>query len=1025
MGRAARPVFVSVDAHVLLDEPWETVSSIRLQRQLVRDRAWGARTPGLELVTLGATDLIVLDALPDLSYVAAAASPRPGLLQRSTAGLIRDRALWDAVVQVDTAAPFHAVARAKLEPALAFALGDVLPDLLVEGLCDVLSDRLVAADRLDPGWCSAHLACWVVPGLDTAELLFLARSPDLGVLTRAIDALRRLTAADTPGLDLGRASRRLRELPFPVTGPDPLQDTPLFGAVHVDVGMPFELVQRAPEREPWTQAIACRQARLLRLPRAQDGAGLVVADADPSESTWRGWSVGEIAGLLAADGRRSHLVVRPWRGGRSVGPSGHRGVASDLDEALRGARARWLPVRGDEDTALSALKDAAARGHWAYGRTNAALSLVGELAGILSDRDRIEGHLDLAEPLATWIREVIAAPTAGPDTRRAYRHLDRMMQARSGRAADRTTTGYEARAGYVRLRDGFQAYLAELLIERGCRHITPVLVDGAETSLRLKFGGALAYFEVSAQRLLNPVLWPAIAHEVEHLRLSRQREGVWGPALGAYLKRLPGVVHGLDPRVDDGPQGLFERLRRAHAAIALEPGWDEWVELAGAPLEIAADLALFDSSVLAEKKPLARWSRMLGTLWPNLAMDLRERRGGRRWGDDELLALCRRLLFRFASAWVVAFFPIRGPLFLPVLDDDDDRRATTRADVLQLLRTALVAGARRPELLALVVEVTRPAGGSLMPVVNKASEALQASVHPLHRLASSGQPIEPSQRQLASIHVGTLDHGRARRTNGVDAHGWPEMLALVHALRRRSRPVGEAGKAVASFVRRVEEDCQALPRIVQGAPHLPLAPRGGFTVGDGASWAQAAHLPRLLTELRDPIRRQRLRGLGAYLACAVHGRILLLVLRPEAPRHQRYLVHALREGALRCGASLGEVVSEPAVAQELHERTGSAGTDGPLVVLVDLRRQQAASAVLHPGLGDPETYGQAARVVGYLVDLLEDGDAEASPGSWCHRGKGHDALLVRRLRDLGLLGATRGHPVLPGGAVPDPTRPTL
>ncbi|MCP4808696.1 MAG: hypothetical protein GY913_16405 [Proteobacteria bacterium] len=1027
MERPTRSVFVSVDAHELLEQPWETVASIRSARESVHARAWGSPRRGLDLMTLGSTDLVVVDALPDLSYVAAGSSPAPGLLQRSTAGLLPSaaEASWDGLMEPEASRPFHAVARLRLEPALVFALGDLLPDLLVTGLSGLVDDRLEDAARIDPDWCASRVDLGVVWGLDTAELLLLAKAPDLAVLARLVHVLRALRAGETPGLDLGLAARRVRSLPFSVPEPErALRDTPLFGSVGVDIGMAVDLVAAARERGDWVEGIACRQGRVMRLPKAHDGGGLVVADADPAETDWRGWSSGEIATLLDASRRRSHLVVRPWSRGHAADPALDRGLATALDATLVEARLKWLPSPDRTATAYSALKDAAARGHWAYGRTNAALSLTAELSGLLSDRLRIQGHLDLAEPLSTWIREVIAAPTAGPDTRRAYRHLDRMMQARSGRASDRTTTGYEARAGYVLLRDGFQAYLAELLVERGCGHITPVLVDGADTSLRLKFGGALAYFEVSAQRLLNPVLWPAIAHEVEHLRLSRQKEGVWGPALGAYLKRLPGVVHGLDPRVDDGPEGLFERLRRAHAAISLEPGWQGWVGLGGTLLEIAADLALFDSTVLGTGKGPERWTRLLGTLWPNLAMDLRERQGGRRWTDDELLALCRRLLFRFASTWVLAFFPVGLPVFLQALDDDEGRRATTRADVLDLLRTALVAGAVRPELLALVVEVTRPAGGSLDALVSRASKALSESVLPLVRLASAGQPIEPSERQLASIHARTLAHADARRTNGVEAHGWPEMLALVHALRHRTRKGGQAGRAVAAFVHRVEAECDDATRIVPGAPHLPLAPRGGFTAGDAAAQAQANQLPELVAGLRDPIRRQRGRALGAFLGCAVHGRVLLLVLRPEAPRHWRYLQHALREGGLQCGASLGEVVADGSLADELHGAVGSGGRDGPLALLVDLETDRVASCVLHPGLGDPETYGQAARVVQYLVDRLAHPESQARPGSWCHRAQVHEGALARRLRALGLLGATRDHPAQPDGLVLDPTRPT-
>lgn len=1040
MGGDAGQVFVSIDAHALPDRPTETLDGIRAARSHVRQSASGSPRPSLEILTLGSTDLVVVDSLPDLSYVATGSSQGPGTLQHATAGLlpVRHLASWADLLRADPDRPFHAVVSLMLEPALAFALGDRLPSLLVRGLMPAVRERLVVCEQIDPGWAAPPetLDGRVLMGLDSAALLLVVRTVDLTSVARLLHVLRDLRASQVPQLDTDLALTRLRALPFPV--PDParaLRETPLFGDVAADVGMAVELVQSAPGA--WGRTLACHQGRAMRFPKASQGAGLVVADADTGAADWRGWTASEIAGLLAASGRHSHLVVRPWSRGY-VAPLGtDQGVATDLTRALEAGRARWIPAGQGDLTAYEALKDAASRGHWAYGRTNASLSLTVELVELLADRMRIEGHTDLAEPLSTWVREAVASPRAGPDTRRAYRHLDRMMQARSGRWGDRSpgVRGYEARAGYVLLRDGFQAYLAELLIERGCGHITPVLVDGADTALRLKFGGALAYFEVSAQRLLNPVLWPAIAHEVEHLRLSRQREGVWGPALGAYLHRLPHTVHGLDPAVDNGPEGLFERLRRAHAAISLEPGWDEWVALAGAPLELAADLAIFDSSALGPDLPrgateeqvreamLGRWTRLLGTLWPNLAMDLRERQGGRPWSDNELLRLCQTLLFRFACTWVLAFFPIRKPLYEPLLEDDPNR-STTRAEVLGLLRSAITRGAAQPELLALVVEVTRPAGGELAALIARASAALRASVAPLTRLADAGQPLEPSERQLASIFAGALDHAEARRSNGVDAHGWPEMLALVHALRRPGRRGRVAGRAVAAFVERVERDCAEAPRIVPGAPHLPLAPRGGFTVGDHASRAQAAHLSDLIQALRGPIRDQRLRGLKAFLGCAVHGRVVLLAFRPEPRRYQRYLEHAIREGALRCGASLGEVVhDDSALVDELHALVGADAADGPLALLVDLRTERVAAAVLHPGLGDPETYGEANKVVQYLVDLLKRPDAEASPRSWCHAGRVYDAAVVRRLRELGLLGAIPVRPAQPDGSAPERSRP--
>lgn len=689
--------FICIDAFALPSgDVDEGVASTREARDRLHERAWeapsrenAAASESLELLTFGATDLLVIHRVPDLCFVAVGSVAAPSLHQRSTGGVLGPHPGigWSDLIAATTERSFHAVVHLKLGSTLALALGDVLPARVCSGLIDALRARM-QRDRSIEGADLDSLDALIATGLDDAEILVVLRAPDLTLLARAIEALRSMKAVEV-GADA--PASRFDGLAFSDLDPDvAMASTPLFAYVAPTVGVPVDIATDPGEA---AEEVACGEGALLRLPRpgpVSGPEGLVLANHTGGDLAWRPWSLGEVAALLRDDSAaESHLVVRAWPEGWSSSRVEPAGLEAELAEALRAARSLWLPGGGlpDARTAWGSLADAAARGHWSYGRTNAALTLVSSLVAGLSTPADLGSHLELADPLASWMRQAVAAPHDRDVVARAYRHLDRLMRTRGDCPARRpgTSMAYAARAGTQRIREGFRAYLAEVLAARGLSQITPVLVDSAETSLRVKFGGPLAYFEVSVQRLLNPVLWPAIAHEVEHLRLSRSVGGRGSALLTAYIRRLPDEVWGLASEVDDRTDvSLLDRLDQVHTLLLDDPDplLRRWGELGPVLVEVAADLAIFDSGVVPGIDKDARFDSMLATLWPNLAMDFRERHGGRRWTPERCEVLARELLFRFVNLWVLVYIDVGVPLYHELLDsrDEEDTWPTTRHD---------------------------------------------------------------------------------------------------------------------------------------------------------------------------------------------------------------------------------------------------------------------------------------------------------------------------------------------------------
>ena len=169
-----------------------------------------------------------------------------------------------------------------------------------------------------------------------------------------------------------------------------------------------------------------------------------------------------------------------------------------------------------------------------------------------------------------------------------------------------------------------------------------MLVDGADPQLKVKFALDTGLFYVSAQRLVEPILWPSVVHEVEHVRLEYSDNSV--------LNRLREKLE--TPETEHGK--LANRRGGVPAAV-------------GSQLEeILCDLALFDGPALlggdlsdAPRDHHHRFHRFLITMFPNLVMDMHDAHHGRlQTGNDNAIKLLQNLALslgvRLLSVWILS-----------------------------------------------------------------------------------------------------------------------------------------------------------------------------------------------------------------------------------------------------------------------------------------------------------------------------------------------------------------------------------
>lgn len=569
-----------------------------------------------------------------------------------------------------------------------------------------------------------------------------------------------------------------------------------------------------------------------------------------TQSVFQPWTFGALSDLLRRSldaerrarhsARETHICLLAFPPGfrhRQRPGVNEEPLQHDFGDLLDAAGAAFL--RSENDTPYPLLRDSAREGFWSYTRTNAALALLEGIASLLTDRAEIEMYIDLVPPLLRWLAEVQHDPSPTNDEQlaeqdRIYNHLERLMHARSHRDAPHRTLSvniaFEARAGYVFPRDCFQAYLHEVCEERLGSAVVPMLVDGSDSRLSVKEGLGVGLFLVSALRLSQPLLWPNIAHEVEHIRQGRLVDpSSWSAAFAELGRAAAFAIDEPLPRGVGRAVGAFSddlgRLLDWLESSTTRTRDLELVTLRSCLRslgEIACDLAIVDAGAL---RAIADRT-VVGRLWvwcafPNIAMDLRERAGvqtskafaairdGQQRAEHWELGidLALRISFRIANVMLLCADPGRRPNVGEILEAIEDEQHTKM--VVRLLSEVARRG-RHDSVETLVPTATILANGAKNALV---------------RL------------------VRTPRFGRV----------WVAALPVFQAVRRTSSsPVGPAGRALAKYVE---------ASFARGADEEicpPLYPRGGLADHEAEGRAQAAYLPDLYEQMRSAVREHRL-----------------------------------------------------------------------------------------------------------------------------------------------------------------------
>lgn len=497
--------------------------------------------------------------------------------------------------------------------------------------------------------------------------------------------------------------------------------------------------------------------------------------------------------------------------------------ASDrFESVLAQAQARWL---GEYHTAL---KDAFRRQRWPYSETNGALNLVVSLVTLLTDRLEMENYIELLPPLDAWRRAVVAPVQSKVDVHRTYKNLDRVMHARSHRESPYHPPGvsrsFEARAGYVLPRDAFHAYLNELARLRLSDEVAVLLVDGTDGQLLVKHAGRVSIFFVSALRLQNPLLWPSVAHEVEH---ARYRNTHVNGSAQHRCRELFASWRGSEELISYGrPQEILSRLfAHPDASWASEDRWfDSFRNRAHQEfVQVACDVAILDSGALGSPESHGdRVMRLVATSMPNLVMDIHGNLG--HWSapadarDVDDLEWAHRLLM-----WSAV-----------------DCLGMRLASVLALLS---FGHEKQPSPDELRGELRRVLSG----------DPWRAMLEEIICLALSERGHTSSEWPRPSAEVKRLAGGTKGTLNSLLLGDlWIRALQLVHALRLPSPPSDAVTKVASYLAGLVENAGWAAPADVSRS----IFPRGGLDPDCPAARESSTYA--FYDGLRDAIRRLRL-----------------------------------------------------------------------------------------------------------------------------------------------------------------------
>lgn len=826
----------------------------------------------------------------------------------------------ESMLVLDETRPFHIVANLKLSPlAKLLTSNEVVPGVLAQ-TDHILNSREWTADR-GAALPVAPQVC-LMRGLDTAEWLAVARGPRIDQLTELVAALQGITLADiTDRALLRRPLEDLAlQLAKEVVPKDvrvehrtigevaELRDLAAVADVRSTVGMPLDfLTEDQPRNKRWcSDSAGERLTFVTRVAAESDGGELHDRDLTgcakapmtlvgshgpvvfwPTDAS-SGCTVEQIrrrlGDLLGARASLKNPGAKDAEQGRAAN---NTMVAVDVREtesraadaevrrrfaaALYKARTSWLVDGALVSGVYRQLRDCARARGWAYSRTNSALNMLLAVVTLMSRSVQFENYIDLLHVLVPWLQEVVGRddPRSEKDLERILKHIDRMLRLRQGKdridRSPRLSRSTEARAGYIVPRDAFLVFLRELMKERqpdqagAAGEFEPLLVDGADPVLQVKLALGTGLFYVSAQRLVEPILWPTVGHEVEHVRLRYLRRSASG---SAPLDRACAALS-VWWRHDDF-QTTTDLLRRLPLlADVLRP---DVQQLVADIEEVLCDIALFDGNIVGHRGQSheVRVHRFLVTMTPNLVMDL----------HDRFHQLCKTACLPY-----------------------DERSIEARKELDQL---AFRTGGRIAAVLGLA-KFGPPLGPTTISAERLRAEIFDASRTKLWRSALEAVLIgvlqETSQTTTDAKIVGdVIDLAQNRIEDAVwedDSErgkpGWAELLCVAHELRSadRSDLVREeeadascledhpAIDRVSAFLGRMQEELTK----ARGPGALPrVNPRGGLTQHEALAELQQDLVGELLLELNDLATPSRLSQLVRF----IRGLTLASILR-EAP----------------------------------------------------------------------------------------------------------------------------------------------
>lgn len=514
------------------------------------------------------------------------------------------------------------------------------------------------------------------------------------------------------------------------------------------------------------------------------------------------------------------------------------GVQEVFEDVLHSAQERWM------DGSYLDLKRACSERHWPYSATNGALNLVISLVTLLTSRLEIENYLELVPPLEAWVKAVVGPRPRIPegreaDVHRIYKSLDRMMHARSHRDSPHHPPGvsraFEAKAGYVLPRDAFHAYLSDMAALRLGESTAVLLVDGSDGKLLVKHAGGVSIFIVSALRLHNPLLWPTLAHEIEHVRYERteideERRRRIPELAGAPEPWSPKslLVRRVEAALRDGSQK--ETVKQLAACIGAQhhPSGHRtrrWV--IEHMLDTACDVAIADSGAIGARDE-GMSMRFVAASWPNLVMDLHE---------------------EWASLWQAGGAPS------PYLAWLTQRVGMRLAGVLALISfapdaevTDVEIGRRLSAVMASELWSRALVGLTSLCFGSRGRHDLRWE-DPWEDDASSerGNPF------VAAAESSLQQLGELVRPGGL----WIEGLATIHRLRRASPPGMVERETVGIVAEYLDGLMKRSGWSTPGDVCKSILPRGGLVPGGPAASEDSLTVYSLFNALRGAIRRRR------------------------------------------------------------------------------------------------------------------------------------------------------------------------